>query len=106
MEGLSEMASDLSTFRLDKMKPAPRRDTALLNWKALAGAPMESYHHLGIHHKTLQPMMPARDTWTEQERRHYVRAHLPYRDSVREAYLDFEKKGDFSTALPPLPGRV
>ena len=45
---------------------------------------MESYHHLGIHHRTLQPMMPARHTWTEQERRHYVRAHLPYKDSVGE----------------------
>jgi hypothetical protein len=49
-------------------------------------------------------MMPARDTWTEQERRHYVRAHLPYKDSVREEYLAFESKGDFSAAPPPLPG--
>jgi phenylpropionate dioxygenase-like ring-hydroxylating dioxygenase large terminal subunit len=74
------------------------------NWKVLAENFMESYHHLGIHHKTLQPLMPARDTWTEQERRHYVRAHLPYRDSVREAYRAFEVRGDFSEELPPLPG--
>ena len=65
---------------------------------------MESYHHLGIHHKTLQPMMPARDTWTEGERRHYVRAHLPYRDAVREEYRAFVAAGDFSENLPPLPG--
>jgi phenylpropionate dioxygenase-like ring-hydroxylating dioxygenase large terminal subunit len=65
---------------------------------------MESYHHLGIHHKTLQPLMPARDTWTEQERRHYVRAHLPYRDSVRESYRVFEEAGDFSDGLPPISG--
>ena len=74
------------------------------NWKVLVENFMESYHHLGIHHKTLQPMMPARDTWTEQERRHYVRSHLPYKDSVREDYREFEAKGDFSDALPPLPG--
>jgi len=74
------------------------------NWKVLVENFMESYHHLGIHHKTLQPMMPARDTWTEQERRHFVRAHLPYKDSVREEYREFAATGDFSSALPPLPG--
>ena len=66
---------------------------------------MESYHHLGIHPtKRSNPMMPARDTWTEQERRHYMRAHLPYKDSVRDSYQEFERAGDFSSALPPLPG--
>ena len=42
-------------------------------------------------------MMPARDTWTEQERRRYVRAHLPYKDSVRDAYRDFERGAIFPT---------
>jgi phenylpropionate dioxygenase-like ring-hydroxylating dioxygenase large terminal subunit len=38
------------------------------NWKVLAENFMESYHHAGAHSKTLQPMMPARDTWTEEEK--------------------------------------
>src|SRR6185369_2622312 len=42
--------------------------------------------------------------WTEQERRRYVRAHLPYKDSVREAYREFEQRGDFSAELPPITG--
>jgi phenylpropionate dioxygenase-like ring-hydroxylating dioxygenase large terminal subunit len=104
-DGLGEMAGDLAAFRLPEMKLVIAREwDCPFNWKVLVENFMESYHHLGIHHKTLQPMMPARDTWTEPERRHYVRAHLPYKDSVREAYLDFEQKGDFSSALPPLPG--
>src|ERR1700710_2295349 len=74
------------------------------NWKVLAENFMESYHHLGIHHKTLQPMMPARDTWTEQERRRYVRAHLHYKDSVRDEYQAFEKRGFFADDLPPVSG--
>src|SRR5258707_958406 len=49
-------------------------------------------------------MMPARDTWIEQERRHYIRAHLPYKDSVREEYRAFMERGDFSEDLPPMPG--
>ncbi|MDB6015934.1 MAG: Rieske (2Fe-2S) domain protein [Pedosphaera sp.] len=104
-EGLTDMAADLAAFQLDKMKLVIAREwDCPFNWKVLAENFMESYHHLGIHHKTLQPMMPARDTWTEQERRHYVRAHLPYKDTVRDAYRAFEEKGDFSAALPPVLG--
>jgi len=103
--GLAEMTADLAAFRLSEMKLVIAREwDCPFNWKVLAENFMESYHHLGIHHKTLQPLMPARDTWTEQERRHYVRAHLPYRDSVREAYRAFEARGDFSEELPPLAG--
>jgi phenylpropionate dioxygenase-like ring-hydroxylating dioxygenase large terminal subunit len=104
MAELSEMATDLESFRLSELKLVIAREWACpFNWKVLAENFMESYHHLGIHHKTLQPLMPARDTWTEQERRRYVRAHLPYKDTVREDFLAFEKKADFSEALPPLP---
>lgn len=104
-DGLVEMAADLAAFRLAEMKLVIAREwDCPFNWKVLVENFMESYHHLGIHHKSLQPMMPARDTWTEQERRQYVRAHLPYKDSVREEYRAFEEKGDFSAALPPLPG--
>jgi phenylpropionate dioxygenase-like ring-hydroxylating dioxygenase large terminal subunit len=104
-DGLSEMAADLEAFRLEKLKVVIAREwDCPFNWKVLVENFMESYHHLGIHHKTLQPMMPARDTWTEQERRHYIRAHLPYKESVRDAYRAFEAKGDFSSALPPLAG--
>ena len=103
--GLVEMAADLAPFRLAEMKLVIAREwDCPFNWKVLVENFMESYHHLGIHHKTLQPMMPARNTWTEQERRNYVRAHLPYKESVAEEYLAFESRGDFSTAMPPLPG--
>ncbi len=103
-EGLGEMRADLEPFRLEGMKLVIAREwDCPFNWKVLVENFMESYHHLGIHHKTLQPMMPARDTWTEQERRFYIRAHLPYKDSVREAYRTFEKSADFSSALAPIP---
>ena len=103
--GVDEMAADLAAFHLDEMQLVIAREwDCHFNWKVLVENFMESYHHLGIHHKTLQPMMPARDTWTEQERRRYVRAHLPYKDSVRDAYREFAASGDFSNALPPLPG--
>jgi hypothetical protein len=49
-------------------------------------------------------MMPARDTWTEEERRFYIRAHLPYKESVRDEYEAFAARGDFSKRLPPVEG--
>ena len=102
---LAEMASDLAAYRLPEMRLVVAREwECAFNWKVLVENFMESYHHLGIHHGTLQPMMPARDTWTERERRHYVRAHLPYRESVRNDYRAFEERGDFSGELPPVPG--
>jgi phenylpropionate dioxygenase-like ring-hydroxylating dioxygenase large terminal subunit len=102
--GLAEMDADLANFKPGEMKMIISREwDCPFNWKVLVENFMESYHHLGIHHKSLQPMMPARDTWSEKERRHYVRAHLPYKDSVREEYLAFERQGDFSENLPPVP---
>jgi phenylpropionate dioxygenase-like ring-hydroxylating dioxygenase large terminal subunit len=104
-DGLLAMGTDLGAFRLPELRLVVSREwDCRFNWKVLVENFMESYHHLGIHHRTLQPMMPARDTWTEGEKRHYVRAHLPYRDSVRAAYQAFEARGDFSEDPPPLPG--
>ena len=104
-DGLEEMAADLAGFRMGEMQLVNAFEwDCPFNWKVLVENFMESYHHLGIHHKTLQPMMPARDTWIEQERRHYVRAHLPYKDSVRDEYRAFLQRGDFADDLPPVPG--
>jgi phenylpropionate dioxygenase-like ring-hydroxylating dioxygenase large terminal subunit len=104
-EGLGEMEDDLAAFNVAGMELVVAREwDCSFNWKVLVENFMESYHHLGIHHRTLQPMMPARNTWTERERRRYIRAHLPYKESVRDDYLAFEERGDFSGAPPPVPG--
>jgi len=72
-EDLGEMAADVAAYNLADMKLVIAREwDCPFNWKVLVENFMESYHHLGIHHKTLQPMMPARNTWTERERRRYV----------------------------------
>lgn len=52
------------------------------NWKVLVENFMEGYHHIGAHCKTLQPLMPAKHTWTDAERGHSIRVNLPYKDSV------------------------
>lgn len=102
--GLEEIDADLAPYNLPEMKVAIAREwDCHFNWKVLVENFMESYHHLGIHSKTLQPMMPARDTWTEQERRRYVRAHLPYKPAVREQVLQREADGTPRSGFPVLP---
>ena len=102
---LAQMAEDVAAFHFDEMQLVVSREwDCPFNWKVLVENFMESYHHLGIHHKTLQPMMPARDTWTEEERRFYIRSHLPYKDSARDDYEAFAARGDFSKQLPPVEG--
>lgn len=74
------------------------------NWKVIVENFMESYHHVGAHSQTLQPMMPARDTWTEEERAHYIRCHLPYGAKERAAIAKAEAEGTEHETFPVLPG--
>ncbi len=74
------------------------------NWKVLTENFMESYHHAGAHSTTLQPMMPARDTWNEEERPHYIRCHLPFKEKVRAEIAAAEAKGEQWDVFPPIPG--
>lgn len=74
------------------------------NWKVLAENFMESYHHAGAHSKTLQPMMRARDTWTEEEKPFHIRCHLPMRESLRAEIEEREAKGEPWDIFPPIPG--
>ncbi|MEM6910352.1 MAG: aromatic ring-hydroxylating dioxygenase subunit alpha [Verrucomicrobiota bacterium] len=72
------------------------------NWKVLAENFMESYHHAGAHAKTLQPLMPAKGTWTEAEGAHSIRCHLPYREKLRKEIVEMEARGEHWSAFPPL----
>jgi phenylpropionate dioxygenase-like ring-hydroxylating dioxygenase large terminal subunit len=73
------------------------------NWKVIVENFMESYHHVGAHLQTLQPMMPARDTWTEAERAHFIRCHLPYGAKERSAIGEAEAAGASRQNFPLIP---
>jgi phenylpropionate dioxygenase-like ring-hydroxylating dioxygenase large terminal subunit len=101
---LAEMDADLGQWDPAGMQIVIQREwDCPFNWKVLVENFMESYHHLGAHAKTLQPMMPARDTWNEQERELYVRCHLPFKESVLDELHQREHAFGFPTidALDP-----
>lgn len=82
-EQYKELSHDLEGWEPDKMNVIIEKSWECpFNWKVLVENFMEGYHHLGAHCKTLQPFMPARDTWCEAERGHSIRVNLPYKESV------------------------
>jgi len=70
------------------------------NWKVMIENWMESYHHLGIHHTTLQTFMPAKDTWTDAEQAHFMLSHLPIRPDLAASLRESFETGTHSGFLP------
>lgn len=100
LAGLNEV---LAPWKVDDMKMAIQMEwDCPFNWKVLAENFMESYHHLGAHAKTLQPMMPAKNTWNEEERPAYIRAHLPVKPAKRDEMIEAEARCEFVHGLPPI----
>ncbi|MBE9028144.1 aromatic ring-hydroxylating dioxygenase subunit alpha [filamentous cyanobacterium LEGE 11480] len=67
------------------------------NWKVLVENFMEGYHHMGSHHKTLEPMLPASGTWTEPETPNYIVCHLPL---AKHLIDKFESGESLNTFIP------
>ncbi len=74
------------------------------NWKVMVENWMESYHHMGIHHDTLQTTMPAKTTWTEPEHPYFIRCHLPFKPSIAEDIRDAIEHGRAIPGFRPIEG--
>lgn len=102
---LADLHKDVAAWKMGEMDVVVEMEWDLpINWKNMIENWMEPYHHMGIHVKTLQPMMPAKGCWTEEYHPHYTRAHLPYRQSLIDAMKDAEAKGEHFGSFPPIPG--
>ena len=90
-EQYEKLGRDLAGWDTSRMKVVIEKTWDCdFNWKVLVENFMESYHHLGAHCKTLQLTMPAKGTWTEEERSHSMRVNLPYKESaVTSSEADF-----------------
>ncbi|MGB7416572.1 MAG: aromatic ring-hydroxylating dioxygenase subunit alpha [Thermosynechococcaceae cyanobacterium] len=73
------------------------------NWKILVENFMEPYHHMGAHHKTFEPLMPAAGTWTESETSNAIACHLPLAKRIVDNDEEYQKLIEFylSPALKP-----
>jgi phenylpropionate dioxygenase-like ring-hydroxylating dioxygenase large terminal subunit len=73
------------------------------NWKVILENWIESYHHLGVHSNTLNTMVPAQDTWVDPEHPHFIRCHLPYKDSLAKQAIQSVEQHDASMGFLPIP---
>jgi len=104
-ERFAELLPQVAPWRMEEMRLVMAREWEIpCNWKVLTENFMESYHHAGAHARTLQTLMPAKDTWTERERPYFVRSHLPYKAKVREEIAATEAAGGHWDPFPPLAG--
>lgn len=104
-DGLEEMDQAIAAWKPAEMKVVLQSEwTCEFDWKVLVENFMESYHHLGAHRKTLQLLMPAKNTWTEEEHRRFVHGHLPYTEEHRRAIEASLVVGDASTGFPVIQG--
>jgi len=100
-EKYSEMGKDLANWKLDELVLAHHSHWEIpCNWKVLAENFMESYHHLGTHVKTLHTIMPAKDTYNDEEKEQYIRSHLPYGKKACSQIKESEAKGEQWDAFP------
>jgi len=74
------------------------------NWKVMIENWMESYHHIGIHGTTLNPSMPGQNTWIEPEHPHFIRAHLPFIDSLAREVAFANETGEQLPGFRPVEG--
>jgi len=62
---------------------------------------MEAYHHMGVHMKTLEPILPARGCWKEPYDPEFSCMHLPLKGSMKKEIL---AAGNAETPFPVFPG--
>lgn len=74
------------------------------NWKVMIENWMESYHHMGAHHDTLQRTMPARTTWTEPEHPGFIHCHLPFNAKAIEKVKEELESGAPTEGFSLIPG--
>lgn len=103
---MTDLTADLAGWDMSKMKVVIEREwDCPFNWKVLIENFMEPYHHLGAHCRTLQPLMPAKDTWTSGERAHSIRVNTPLKEAalaeMRQQYADGTTEG--FPLIPTLP---
>ena len=75
---LDPISAELSHYRLDEQRQVTRYESVWSgNWKAAVENGSESYHHLGLHSRTVQPYMPARGSEFRGGDEHYAWHHTP-----------------------------
>lgn len=101
----ADFAKIIAPWRTEEMEIAISFEwDCAFNWKVMVENWMESYHHLGIHNTTLNPIMPAQGTWTEPERPHFIRCHLPYTEALKRELVEANASGKPMPGFRPIPG--
>jgi phenylpropionate dioxygenase-like ring-hydroxylating dioxygenase large terminal subunit len=105
IEQYAEFGTRIAPWRTQDMDIAIAMEWSCdFNWKIMVENWMESYHHLGAHSATLNPMMPGERTWTEKEHPYFARAHLPFTDAYKGDLQRVDETGKRLAGFAPISG--
>jgi len=80
---LATLREKIKQYRVGEMRTAATMDyESDWNWKVMVENFVESYHHIGVHRNTLEPLFPAHFTTHEDTDGPYVYHHLPTKDRM------------------------
>lgn len=104
-EQYADLAQILAPWKTEDMEVVISLDwDCKFNWKVMIENWMESYHHIGAHAKTLNPTMPGQNTWSEPEHPHFIKAHLPFKEKIREEIEEALAKDEKLLGFTAIPG--
>lgn len=104
-EQYKDLAAMLAPWNTEDMEVVIALDWECdFNWKVMIENWMESYHHIGAHAETLNRTMPGQNTWSEPEHPHFIRAHLPFKERIREEMEEALAKGEALPGFSPISG--
>ncbi len=104
-EQYADLGKGIAAWNTGEMEIAIKLDwDCEFNWKVMIENWIESYHHIGAHSETLNPSMPAQNTWIEPEHPHFIRAHLPFKKRIRDEFEEKLSKGEALPGFRTIPG--
>ena len=78
---LATLQQKIKQYRVSEMRTAATMDyESDWNWKVMVENFIESYHHIGVHRTTLEPLFPAHFTTHEDTDGPFVYHHIPTKD--------------------------
>ncbi len=104
-EHYADLDALLAPWQIAEMSVAINMEwECAFNWKIMVENWMESYHHIGAHSTTLNPIMPGQNTWIEAEHPHFIHAHLPYTEALQAEVAATQARGEAMPGFLPITG--
>lgn len=100
LQGASKLLANYRLSELRTVRSLPFDIECRWNWKLMCDNFIEPYHHVGVHLKSLEPVLPARQSEIVESDGPWTMVHMRY----RKGRSPEEAPDPSAPNLPPFPG--